>query len=97
MDVIWLATEVKRVNHLKHFYPERVKCGVGSCYLLCSTPDSHSLFVPIPCRDSDASGFTEKVVVLCNPHVNRYKVLGVLLDSIEPECDFNVVFHSKIG
>jgi len=61
---------------------------------LCRTPDSHSLFIPIPCRDSNTSGFIEKVVVLCNPHVNRYKILGILLGLIKPEGDFNVVFHS---
>lgn len=39
----------------------------------------------------------EKVAVLCNPQVNWHKILGILLDSIEPEGDFDVLSHSKFG
>ena len=46
---------------------------------------------PNPCR------FDKMVIVLPHPKINRSEVFRVFLGLPEPKCDFNVVFHDKIG
>jgi len=46
---------------------------------------------PNPC------GFDKMVIVLPHPKIYRSEVLRVFLGFPKPKCDFNIVFHGKIG